>query len=123
MSRTPLGCTNINFGALLVGNGTAWFDTLAVELDGTPYVNDALFDFDFESPSPKGFFTGGCGYSVQLDSTVTHTGNQGLRMQYVGGCLGVTADTVAQCRAIVTDAKFLRSSPLGSLLVMPRRLG
>ena len=49
-------------------------------LESTPVV--LVFDFDFESPSPKGFFTGGCGYSVQLDSTVAHTGNQSLRMQY-----------------------------------------
>ena len=28
---------NINFGCLLTGNGTAWFDDLAVTLDGVPY--------------------------------------------------------------------------------------
>ena len=28
---------NINFGCLLTGNGTAWFDDLAVTLDGAPY--------------------------------------------------------------------------------------
>jgi len=75
--------TNINFGALLAGAGTAWFDGLTVELDGMPYQDPAAFDFDFESPSPKGFFTGGDGYQVQLDSQVFHSGKQSLRMKRV----------------------------------------
>lgn len=29
--------TNINFGTLLLGNGTAWFDNLQIELDGKRY--------------------------------------------------------------------------------------
>jgi hypothetical protein len=29
---------NINFGALLPGDGTAWFDDLTIELDGEPYT-------------------------------------------------------------------------------------
>jgi hypothetical protein len=74
---------NINFGALFPGNGTAWFDELTIELDGTPYVNDTAFDLDFESPSPKGFYTGGNGYRVQLDSQVFHSGKQSLRMTRV----------------------------------------
>jgi erythromycin esterase-like protein len=74
---------NINFGALFPGNGTAWFDELTVELDGTPYVNNTTFDLDFESSSPKGFYTGGNGYRVQLDSQVFHSGKQSLRMTRV----------------------------------------
>ncbi|MBK7190737.1 MAG: erythromycin esterase family protein [bacterium] len=36
---------NINFGCLLPGKGTAWFDDLTVELDGVPYAQEktALF--------------------------------------------------------------------------------
>jgi erythromycin esterase len=34
--------TNINFGCLHSGDGTAWFDALAVEIDGKPYVAAAL---------------------------------------------------------------------------------
>jgi len=76
--------TNINFGALLPGDGTAWFDNLAVEIDGVPYSVADTFDLDFESPSPRGFSTSGEGYRVQLDSTVAKTGKQSLRMQYTG---------------------------------------
>jgi erythromycin esterase-like protein len=77
------GARNINFGALLAGAGTAWFDGLTVELDGVPYQDSTTFDFDFESPSPRGFFTGGDGYQVQLDSQVFHSGKQSLRMKRV----------------------------------------
>jgi erythromycin esterase-like protein len=75
---------NINFGALMPGDGTAWFDDLTIELDGEPYTATDRFDLGFESPSPKGFFTGGQGYRVQLDTSVSHSGKQSLRMQYVG---------------------------------------
>lgn len=72
---------NINFGALFSGNGTAWFDGLSVEIDGVPYQNKAALDLDFESPTPVGFFTGGNGYQVELDSQVFHDGKQSLRMK------------------------------------------
>jgi erythromycin esterase-like protein len=72
---------NVNFGALFSGRGTAWFDGLSVELDGKPYANTGAFDLDFESPTPAGFYTGGAGYEVQLDSQVFHDGKQSLRMK------------------------------------------
>ena len=74
---------NINFGMLVSGGGTAWFDDLKVELDGVPY-NDPSFDFTFESPGPKprGFFTGmNSTYSILLDPAVAHSGKQSLRIQ------------------------------------------
>jgi erythromycin esterase-like protein len=78
------GVKNINFGAILPGDGTAWFDDLSIELDGEPYTATDGFDLGFESSSPRGFFTGGQGYRVQLDTSVTHSGKQSLRMQHVG---------------------------------------
>jgi len=74
--------TNINFGALLAGTGTAWFDGLSVELDGKPYLDTNAFDLDFESSPPRGFYTGGAGYSVQPDSETFHDGKQSLRMTH-----------------------------------------
>lgn len=71
---------SISFGAILPGNGTAWFDRLSVELDGTPYLDTSAFDLDFESKTPRGFYTGGDGYQAQLDSQVFHNGKQSLRM-------------------------------------------
>jgi hypothetical protein len=71
---------NINFGLLFNGTGTAWFDGLSIQLDGVPYTDPQLFDLDFESPAPKGFFTGGEGYSVKLDNTTAWSGAQSLKM-------------------------------------------
>jgi len=76
----PAHATNINFGALFPGSGTAWFDGLSVELDGVPYSDKSDFDLDFESSTPRGFYTGGDGYMVHLDSQVFHNGKQSLRM-------------------------------------------
>jgi erythromycin esterase-like protein len=76
--------TNINFGALHTGDGTAWFDALTVELDGVLYTNSSRFDFDFESSTPVGFSTGGNGYQVGLDNRTAFSGGQSLRMQFVG---------------------------------------
>ena len=80
---------DIVFGLMLTGTGTAWFDSLAVEVNGTPYSN-SKFDFDFESPTPKGFdFVGdnrkSGRYRVGLDRTVAMTGRQSLKMQFIGG--------------------------------------
>jgi erythromycin esterase-like protein len=72
---------NINFGALLTGDGTAWFDGFTVDLDGVKYSDQTVFDLDFESELPKGFYTGGNGYSVALDSHVFQHGKQSLRMK------------------------------------------
>jgi hypothetical protein len=87
----PVGTTasNINFGVLFSGTGTAWVDAMKVELDGEPYSNPQ-FDFDFESPKAKGFYTG-CGgkagctdYKVGIDDTTSYSGHQSLKMQSVG---------------------------------------
>jgi hypothetical protein len=81
--------SNINFGVLFSGTGTAWVDAMKVELDGVPYSNPQL-DFDFETATAKGFYTG-CGgdahctdYKVGIDDTVAYYGHQSLKMQFVG---------------------------------------
>jgi erythromycin esterase-like protein len=74
---------NINFGALLTGDGSAWFDGLTIELDGKPYVDTGAIDLDFEAEA-KGFYTGGDGYQVRPDSADFHSGKQSLLMKYVG---------------------------------------
>lgn len=72
---------NINFGLLFTGKGTTWFDGLKVELNGVPYLNSQPFDLDFEGSKPRGFYTGGEGYVVALDSTTAWSGAQSLKMQ------------------------------------------
>ncbi|HEX7978156.1 MAG TPA: erythromycin esterase family protein, partial [Gemmatimonadaceae bacterium] len=70
---------NINFGALHPGFGTAWFADLGVEIDGQKYEAPD-FDFTLSSSSPRGFVTRGAGYTIRIDSAVTHDGHSTLRM-------------------------------------------
>src|ERR1700728_3125780 len=87
----PVGKTasNINFGVLFTGTGTAWVDSIKVQLHGEPYSNPRV-DFDFETPNAKGFYIGCGGYAgcadfkVGVDDTVAYYGHQSLKMQYVG---------------------------------------
>jgi erythromycin esterase-like protein len=74
---------NINFGALMNGDGTAWFDDLTIELDGHPYADTSFADLGFESARPVGFSTGGNGYRVGLDTSVVHGGKKSLRIQKI----------------------------------------
>jgi hypothetical protein len=79
----PLTAKNINFGVLHAGNGIAWFDTLQISLDGVPFTDNSSFDLDFESSWPRGFYTGGRGYKVELDKEQAHSGRQSLRSRLV----------------------------------------
>lgn len=92
---------NINFGVIHVGNGSAWFDALSVEIDGKPYADGSLFDLDFESPTPKGFYTGGAGYQVQVVGDVIHSGKQSLRSKYAESAAS-TAEVVDPKVAVST---------------------
>jgi len=80
----PADATAVYFGALQTGNGTAWFDSLSVTVNGIPYTDPGVFDPGFESPTPRGFFTGGKGYQASLDNTQAQDGKQSLRMTRTG---------------------------------------
>ena len=79
--NAPADARAIYFGALHPGTGTAWFDSLEIEIDGVPYTNPSAMDLDFESGMPLGFHVGGEGYQEQLDPTVAHTGRQSLKIK------------------------------------------
>jgi erythromycin esterase-like protein len=103
----PVAATaaNINFGALFPANGTAWLDSLAIEVDGVAYPAKDILNLDFESPlldnsaavryppnTPLGFHAGGKGYEMQLVTDVLHTGKQSLRMKYAGAATTQSVD-------------------------------
>ena len=72
----PSETRNINFGALLVGNGTAWFDGLTVEIDGVPYENDSVFRF-MKTNTQQG------PYQLGLDSQTQRDGHSTLMIRRV----------------------------------------
>jgi erythromycin esterase-like protein len=88
----PRETVNINFGVLMPGQGTAWFDDLRVEIDGKPYDATELFDFDFESGAIKGFFTPASGYAARIDDATASHGTHSLRIESQSGA-GVSAKT------------------------------
>src|SRR5262245_22889822 len=51
----PAEAVNINFGVLAVGTGAAWFDGLAIDIDGQSFSDREGFDLDFESGELVGF--------------------------------------------------------------------
>ena len=71
--------TNITFGLLMPGRGTAWFDDLAIDIDGQPYANP-IYDFGFESGSLRGLSTNGAGYEFSVVTPVARTGTHSLRI-------------------------------------------
>jgi erythromycin esterase-like protein len=78
----PDNATNINFGVLMPGDGTSWFDKLRVELDGLEYEPPGSFDFNFEAESIKGFFaSNNQDYAASLVSDVAYSGKQSLRIE------------------------------------------
>ncbi len=72
----PAESTYIHYGFYIVGNGSAWFDSTAIELNGIPF-DASSFDLDFEKVGIAAFSKYG---SVSLDRTTAHTGLQSLRI-------------------------------------------
>jgi hypothetical protein len=70
----PAETRNINFGALLAGNGTAWFDGLAVDIDGVPYKDDSVFGF-LHNNTQQG------PYQLRLDSQAQREGHPTLMIR------------------------------------------
>ena len=101
--RVDTSATNINFGMLLPGNGTAWFDDLRIELNGEAFTDSSMFDFGFESASLRGLHTGSGAYRVTLDSTVAHSGRQSLRMTRVAAIESVETAPPIDSAAIVAE--------------------
>lgn len=105
----PAGASIIDFGVMHAGNGTAWFDNLAVEVDGVPLIDEQL-DFDFESGSPRGFSTSGASFAASLDNTTAQRGEQSLRLHFDG--FPPYSEVLSGCAAIVERMEANRASYL-----------
>ncbi len=83
----PHETTNINFGCLMSGTGTAWFDGLTLEVDGRPWTGDGTLDLALDrAGGPAGFHSGGVGgiYEIAMDETTAQEGARSLRIQRTG---------------------------------------
>jgi erythromycin esterase-like protein len=97
--EVPRETVNINFGVLMPGKGTAWFDDLRLEIDGKPYDATSLFDFGFESGQIKGFFTPASGYTARVDDSTAADGTRSLRLQSSSDGGGSPAPRVSPAEA------------------------
>ena len=83
----PKGATNVNFGCLMAGTGDAWFDSLAIEIDGRRWAGPDSLDLALERPGkPAGFHTGGMGgtYEITMDDQMRHVGARSLHIHRPG---------------------------------------
>jgi erythromycin esterase-like protein len=79
--EVPKDTQNINFGFLLSGGGTAWFDDAEIELDGRRYEDPAAFSLDFENPEVQ-FLSGGSGeYAIARTGVSPHGGKSCLEVR------------------------------------------
>jgi len=95
--------TNINFGFLLNGTGTAWFDDIEITLDGVPYANPEKFAFDFENEQVRYLGGGAPGYSIARVDTSPHSGKKCLQVKRNAGPALDGAKVVAEAQAIVDE--------------------
>lgn len=79
----PKDTHNINFGMIMPGKGTAWFDDLRIELDGVEFRDPSLC-LDFEDEEVHSFVGLAPGYRVARDEEVVRGGRRSLRIEYVG---------------------------------------
>lgn len=74
---------NINFGVLMPGNGTAWFDSLSFEVDGRPWSPENA-DLTFDKDTLRGFATMPGVYETVIDPKDAFEGQGALRIRRTG---------------------------------------
>lgn len=108
----PPEAVNINFGAILSGDGTAWFDDLAIELDGRPFDATSVLDPGFESGNLDGLFTAGQGYAIKVGDDHAHAGARSLRMEFGGATASgpSTSEAAKLCGEVVAHVGAARAA-------------
>jgi erythromycin esterase-like protein len=78
----PPRARRIAFGALLRGEGAAWFDSLGLDVDGRATRPGSLYDFGFEDARPLGGLRlSGLGYRADADTSGARFGRKSLRLR------------------------------------------
>lgn len=78
----PENATRIIFGMLHTGDGTAWFDSLRIEIDGSAW-NMPGCDLDFESGSTETLSKAGDQYNLSVTVDTAFSGRRSFRMLYM----------------------------------------
>jgi len=83
----PAKADHIDVGAMMVGTGKAWFDSLGIEIDGKPWSNPSRLDLAMESAGePVGLSLKPVpGYDIRMDDSLAAVGRRSLRLSSVEG--------------------------------------
>jgi erythromycin esterase-like protein len=80
--RVPPRARRIAFGALLHGQGAAWFDSIGLEVEGRTTRPGPDFDFGFEDERRLGGLRlSGAGYRADADTSGPRFGHRSLRLR------------------------------------------
>lgn len=107
-ATVPEDATRVTFGMLHTGDGTAWFDSLRMEIDGSLW-KIAQCDLDFESEDTKCLAKSGDQYNLALAGDAAFSGKQSFRILYMGseppdsGPPVDLAKVAEQCRGAIAD--------------------
>ena len=102
--------TNINFGVLMPGSGSAWFDGLRVELDGELYESPERFDFDFETGEIAGYYASNDdGYRATIVEDESHSGTLSLRLEKLESRSPNAEKSVSATRTILREMEKSRA--------------
>lgn len=106
----PEATENINFGVLLSGRGAAWFDGLAIEVDGVPF-EDERFDLGYET-GIRGFSAVSPGFTCVRDAEVARAGEASLRIESLARDPGAmdAGRAAARAEAIASDLRERRGA-------------
>jgi erythromycin esterase-like protein len=101
----PADTDSISFGMSMSGTGSAWFDSLAIEIDGRPWTDPGRFDLAMESAEgPVGFSRQpGPGYSIAMDDSASVAGRWCLRLSSSKGF--IPADAAPRWDAVARSAE------------------
>lgn len=77
----PEETSNINFGMIMPGSGTAWFDDLEITLDGAPFGDPGKLCLDFEDENVKSFRGNPAGYENTRSDVQPHGGARCLQIK------------------------------------------
>ncbi len=96
----PAKADHVVFGALMSGTGKAWFDSLAIEIDGKPWKDPGRLDLALESADgPAGFrVEPPPGWGIRMDDSTAAVGRRSLCLSSLKGF--VRADPAQQWAAV-----------------------
>ncbi len=77
----PPNAFEVSFGFMLVGEGSAWFDDIEIEIDGKKFEDASKYSFDFENDAVRYLAGGAPDYTMKRVETVAHSGKKSLEMR------------------------------------------